>query len=73
MQALMHADLHGFGERQGLPDAVSQACIRAWNLMGGQIEFSAVPMLAHELGFDDVTLLLEGLDVIRDYMTRERP
>ncbi len=40
--------------------------IRAWNYMGGQIDWSALPRLADMLGFEDIEVLLEQLTALRD-------
>ena len=42
------------------------ACIEAWNLMGGALDWAAVPVLAELLGVDDVDLLVLGLVQIRE-------
>jgi hypothetical protein len=40
--------------------------IRAWNMMGGQIDWSALPLIADLLGFDELDVLIGQLCALRD-------
>lgn len=40
--------------------------VRAWNLMGGQIDWSALPIIADIVGFSDIETLLDQLCALRD-------
>jgi hypothetical protein len=53
-------------------DHAGAVALRAWNLMGGEIQWPAVPWIAEWLGCDDVDELLEALVTIRDYANNER-
>jgi hypothetical protein len=55
----------------GLPpalDPIGEACIEAWNLMGGELAWAAVPTVAGLLGVPDAALpqFVAGLAFIRD-------
>ncbi len=41
--------------------------IRIWNAMGGQIDWSALPILAEIHGIDDIEMLSEQLIAIRSH------
>jgi hypothetical protein len=41
--------------------------IEAWNLMDGQIDWQAVPLIAEILGVDDLELFLKEIVLIRDF------
>ncbi len=47
-------------------DAETAAILRAWHLMGDRIDWSALPIIAELIGFDDVERLIEGLITIQD-------
>jgi hypothetical protein len=40
--------------------------VKAWNLMAGQIDFSALPFVVEYLGIQDIDLLIRQLVLIRD-------
>ncbi|HZW25169.1 MAG TPA: hypothetical protein VFF26_06785 [Gallionella sp.] len=46
--------------------ADTQAAIQAWNLMGGSIDWAALPIVAEMLGVHDVELLIHLLVKIRN-------
>lgn len=46
--------------------ADAHAAIQAWNLMGGALDWSAIPHLVDLLGVDDVELFILQLVQIRD-------
>jgi hypothetical protein len=41
--------------------------IRAWNMMNGEINWSALPVIAELLGFTDIERLINTLIAIRDH------
>jgi hypothetical protein len=43
----------------------------AWNMMGGTIDWSALPWVMDYLGVDDADRLVLDLIVIRDWMTEK--
>jgi len=45
--------------------------IRAWNLMGGAIDWAALPLVVARLGVDDVDLLITHLCAIRAHEARQ--
>ena len=46
--------------------ADTQAAIQAWSLMGGSIDWAALPIVAEMLGVHDVELLIHLLVKIRN-------
>lgn len=42
----------------------------AWELMGGEIRWDALPVIVEHLGVDDVGLLIIHLTTIRDHVAR---
>jgi hypothetical protein len=48
------------------------AAILAWNMMGGVVDFSALPIVSAVLGVDDVELLVRELCLIRDFKLETR-
>jgi hypothetical protein len=59
-------------ERQNLPlppgdmSAEIGLAIKAWNWLGGQIDWAGLPMVAELLGIDDLEVLIVQLTIIRD-------
>jgi hypothetical protein len=45
--------------------------IKSWNLMGGQIEWSALPLLCEVYGIDDPDTHIHALVAIRDHVRRQ--
>jgi hypothetical protein len=45
------------------------AAIRLWNLMGGQIDYQALPLLVEFLGVEDVESVL---DTLQDWSRKSR-
>ena len=52
-------------------DARAAATVRAWNLMGGTIDWAGLPVVAQVVGMDDLELLAEGLAQIRAQMSHD--
>jgi len=48
------------------------AAIRLWNLMGGQIDYQALPLLVEFLGVEDVESVIDGLDTLQDWSRKSR-
>lgn len=44
----------------------------AWNLMGGAIDWAALPVVAEMIGITDVDLLVRGLCQIRQHFDDKR-
>jgi len=44
-----------------------QLSIKAWNLLGGQIDWAGLPVVAEMLGIDDIELLVMQMMQIRDW------
>ena len=40
--------------------------IKAWNWLGGQLDWSGLPLVAEILGIDDLEVLIVQLAIIRD-------
>jgi hypothetical protein len=55
------------GIRPKQPDTATALAIRAWNWMGGQIDWAGLPMIAELLGLDDMELLINQLSALRDW------
>jgi len=51
------------------PDGIA---VEVWNLMGGQIDWSAVPVVVPLFGIEDVELLISQLLAIRRHVERTR-
>lgn len=49
-----------------------QYAVEAWNLLGGQIDWQAIPIVFEMLGVDDAERFIRMLFVIRDHMERVR-
>jgi hypothetical protein len=43
--------------------------VKAWNLMGGEINWSALPIIAELTGYQDIEELIHYLATIRDHQT----
>jgi hypothetical protein len=41
--------------------------VRAWNLMGGQVDWTALPILVEMLGVEDPETLIHELTTLRDH------
>lgn len=48
-------------------DGSSYLALRAWNMLGGQIDWQGLPTVCENLGVADIELLIELLQVIRDH------
>jgi hypothetical protein len=46
--------------------------IKAWNLMGGQIDWAALPVIAEMMGAEDIEPLIVRLAAIRDWQAENR-
>jgi hypothetical protein len=49
------------------PDDSVVFAIRAWNMMGGQLDWLALETVAEIIGLDDIECLLVQLESIREY------
>jgi hypothetical protein len=54
------------------PEAHDAAAIRAWNLMGGAIDWTALSVIAEMLGVEDVEAFVVRLAAIRDWQQNNR-
>ena len=45
--------------------------MEAWNLMGGSLDWQALPVVAELLSVDDAEMLVRGLAQIRDHFREE--
>lgn len=52
--------------RSGGQDPQMAMSVQIWNLMGGQIDWAGLPVLAETLGIMDVEMLIFHLVAIRD-------
>ena len=53
-----------------LPDDAALA-VSAWNMMGGEIVWEALPVVCEILGIDDPERLVRRLIVVRDHQREE--
>lgn len=53
-------------------DVFSYCVIRAWNLMRGEVNWSAIDAVAELIGIDDIEGLIRGLDVIATHQQKIR-
>lgn len=44
--------------------------MKAWNWMGGQIDWAGLPLVADLLGIEDLEILIVQLNLIRNHLTR---
>lgn len=44
--------------------------VRAWNMLGGCIDWAGVPLVAEILGIEDLEVLVTQLQTIRDFQGR---
>jgi hypothetical protein len=49
-------------------DTFTTAVICAWNLMGGEIRWEALPAIAELLGVENMELLIVALAQVRDHL-----
>ena len=54
------------GFKIGAAPGTAQLAVQCWNLMGGEIKWSALPILCEMFGIEDVELLVRQLNAIRD-------
>lgn len=57
---------------RAFPGAKPEPCpspeaLAIWNLMGGEIDWAALPLLAEMKGVQDIDLVIIGLTAIRDH------
>ncbi|HET8870271.1 MAG TPA: hypothetical protein VFM48_07485 [Aquabacterium sp.] len=57
--------------KPGLPPKAALLSITAWNLMGGCIDWAALPLIAEMLGINDPEALVLDLVTIRDHGREE--
>jgi len=55
----------------GGPPEDARIALRAWNLMGGEVNWVALPIVSEMLGVEDVDTWTEQLCAIRDYFQRK--
>lgn len=51
-------------------DTATALAVRAWNWMGGQIDWAGLPLVADLLGVDDLEILVEQLAALRDWQRK---
>lgn len=51
-------------------DPIGQAAIASWNVMGGTIDWAALPLLSEMYGVADLPMFVAYLVAIRDEMKR---
>lgn len=51
-------------------DTATVLAVRAWNWMGGQIDWAGLPLVADLLGVDDLEILVEQLAALRDWQRK---
>lgn len=49
------------------PDIHTKLAIRAWNMMGGQIDWNGLETVADILGINDIERLVAQLETIRNH------
>lgn len=49
-----------------MPLPLNQA-VSAWNMMNGEIDWSALPLLTELLAIDDIELFVDALCALRDF------
>jgi hypothetical protein len=54
------------------PDPLDTLAIRGWNLMGGTMDWAALPVIAEILGVDDMESFIQRLVAIRDWQAENR-
>lgn len=54
------------------PDVETALAIRCWNLLGGQLDWNALPHVAEYVGIADVDGLIAQLETIRRHGQPER-
>ncbi len=54
------------------PEPEIERAVRAWNLMGGQLDWVALPMLAELMGEEDLEAFIVRLARIRDWKRDNR-
>lgn len=54
------------------PDPLTALAVKAWNWMGGEINWAGLPLVADLLGIDDLELLIVQLAAIRDHQRKAR-
>ena len=51
-------------------EPLAALAVRAWNWMGGQIDWSGLPLVADLLGIEDLEMLITQLATLRDFQRR---
>lgn len=64
-----HASRAAFGAAPPPADDESVRLRLAWNLMGGTIDWAALPVVVDLLGEDDPETLIRGLIMVRDALS----
>lgn len=57
--------------KPALPPDGTHLAVNAWNLMGGVIDWAALPVVVEMFGVDDVDSLVRDLVTIREYNARK--
>jgi len=50
-----------------LTDQLSLLAIKAWNLMGKKIDWAGMDTICDMLGIQDIELLINQFEILRDY------
>ncbi len=53
--------------RPALRDTEAAIAVKAWNLMGGEIQWSALEFIAELFGIQDMDIFIHQLAAIRDH------
>lgn len=51
-------------------DAATALAIRAWNWLGGTIDWAGLPLVAEMLGIEDLEILVAQLAALRDWQRK---
>ena len=54
------------------PPTNATRAVDVWNMLGGEINWSALPMLVELLDINDADILIRDLIVIRDVQAKKR-
>lgn len=65
-----HASRAAFGAQPAAPlDAEAQRVVMAWNLMGGELDWSALPVVVDLMGEEDPESLIRALITVRNHLS----
>ena len=54
------------------PPTNAVRAVDVWNMLGGEIDWSALPIVVELLGINDADVLIRDLIVIRDVQAKKR-